>query len=382
MKKILFGSALVLSILVSFVPPTASAVEYGGLGGRPANPQPDNQRSASIFIYSLEQDKTVTDAVRLFNNTGETKTIVLGSVDSAPSNDGAFACSQEADPKNDVGSWITFDTNNITLNDGEEKVVSFSVKTPSNASVGEHSGCITIRDAQQKPSTNQSGVVLSFRSAIRVAVTIPGDIVKAISFTGISLSQHSTNQNLYTIQPSVVNTGNVSLDTALNVRLKNVLGSTVASKQATYPVLSASSAKWNFDVDKPFWGGWYSAEAVATYNSNPADGIGEETNGQRQSVTIQSNTLFIPPSPLAMIIELLAVVALAVSIVLLILKLRERAAIARSWQVYSANKNDTIQSIAEEHAISWQKLSRVNKLKAPYTITTGQEIKVPPKNQK
>jgi LysM repeat protein len=378
MKKI-FASAALLILIASFIPLTAGAVEYGGLGGRPANPQEENPRSASIFIYRLEPNASASDGVKLFNNTGETKTIALGSVDSAPSNDGAFACSQEADPKNDVGSWITFDTNTVTLNNGEEKTVNFTIKTPENVSVGEHSGCITMRDAQQNPTANQNGVVLTFRSAIRVAVTIPGDIVKAVSFTGIDITPHTTNAQLYTIRPSIVNTGNVSLDTKLDVRLKNMVGGTVASKQATYPVLAASSAKWSFDVDRPFWGGWYKAEAIATYNSNPSDGIGEQTSNQQQTVSIESKTLFIAPTPLAALIEGLILLALIGAIILLIAKLRQRSLIAKTWQMHTVEDSETIQTIAEQYGISWKKLAQANKLKAPFTLAAGKSIKVPPK---
>jgi preprotein translocase subunit YajC len=376
MKKVLICAAFIC-LLATLTSSVAGAVEYGGLGGRPANPRSDNQRSESIFIYRIEPNVSVSDGIRLFNNTGETKTLTLGSVDSAPSNDGAFACSQEADPKNDVGSWIRFEVTTFTLENGQEKVIPFSLQTPDNASVGEHNGCITIQDAQQNPSRNQNGIVLTFRSAIRVAVTIPGDIVKAISFNGITINQNATQKQLYTIQPSVVNTGNVSLDTALDIKLKSVFGNTVAEKRATYPVLAASGARWSFDIERPFWGGWYRADATATYNSNLAEGIGQDSSGQKQSTSIQSQYIFIPPSPVAAVIQGVILLVALVGLFFLIHRLMERRVAARHWQIYTVNDGDTIQTIAAAHGVSWRILARVNKLKAPYTISPDSQLKVP-----
>ena len=33
---------------------TLHAIEYGGFGGRPAYPRPDNDRTESIFVHTLE----------------------------------------------------------------------------------------------------------------------------------------------------------------------------------------------------------------------------------------------------------------------------------------------------------------------------------------
>lgn len=49
------------------------------------------------------------------------------------------------------------------------------------------------------------------------------------------------------------------------------------------------------------------------------------------------------------------------------------------WHIYLVKAEDTIQSIATEHNLSWKKLANANHLKAPYTLAAGDEIKVPSK---
>ncbi len=85
---------------------TVSAVEYQGVGGRPANPVKGNERSKSIFIYELKPSQKKTDAVQIYNNTDTERTIKIDAVDSIISSGGAFACAQSAEAKKDVGAWV------------------------------------------------------------------------------------------------------------------------------------------------------------------------------------------------------------------------------------------------------------------------------------
>lgn len=379
MKKIILST--LLAFVISLIPVATMAVEYGGVGGRPANPREDNPRSSSIFIYELEPGQTYDDGVEVFNNTDQDRTIELAAVDSVLANDGAFSCAQNSESKVDVGKWITLDSETVTVAAGKSKVVNFTVTVPEDASVGEHSGCVTIQDTQKQASPEQGGVVLTFRSAIRVAVTIPGDIVKAVTVSNVGLQRNAEDANLFTIQPAVVNTGNVSLDTKLTVRLVSLFGTTVDSKDATYPVLPASTAKWNFDVNKPFWGGFYRADVTAAYNGNTEDVLGEESNNNEVTSSKSSTYVFIDPSPVALAIELGLLVLIGLLVALLIRKLRHRRHVQQHWTHYTVRDGDSLQKIAKHHGVSWKKLATANKVRAPYHLEPGTKLKVPPKNQ-
>lgn len=379
MKKILLST--LLAFVISLIPVAAMAVEYGGVGGRPANPREDNARSSSIFIYELEPGESYKDGVEVFNSTEQDRTIELAAVDSVLASDGAFSCAQNAESKVDVGKWIELESESVTIAAGESEVVNFTVTVPKDASVGEHSGCVTIQDTQKQASPEQGGVVLTFRSAIRVAVTIPGEIVKAVTVSNVSLQPNSEDANLYTIQPAVVNTGNVSLDTTLSVRLVSLFGTTIDSKDATYPVLPTSTAKWNFDVNKPFWGGLYRADVTATYNGNTADSLGEESEGAKVSSSKSSSYVFVNPSPVALAIEIGLLLVIIVLAALLVRKLRHRGHVQRHWGHYTVQDGDSLQKISKHYGVSWKKLATANKVRAPYHLEPGSKLKVPPKKQ-
>lgn len=369
--------ALVASLV--FLVPTASAVEYQGVGGRPANPVKDNPRTQSIFVYELNPGQSKRDAVKVFNNTDSQRTILLDAVDSVLSSGGAFACAQSAEEKTDVGAWTTLSKTRIVLPAGGSATVPFTVTVPEDVAVGEHDGCITIQDKTNTQRKANNGVVLGFRSGIRMAVAIPGDIVKKLEID--SLEVQARKKQFYTVVPTVSNKGNVSLDTDVTVNFETLFGTKVGETlTSTYPILQRSTASWNLQLERPFWGGWYRAHTTVSYNSSPTAGIGV-SEGTVKKKELSSAIFFAPPTLAAALIELMIVAAIAAIITAYIRQQQDIKHIRAHWEDYTAKKEDTLVSIAKDRHVSWRKLARVNKVKAPYTIEKGKKLKVPPKHK-
>jgi len=376
MKRVVAWLGVSLSIFLA-LPSLASAIEYGGVGGRPANPQPNNPRTQSIFIYELKPGASASDGVKVFNNTNSTRTITIDAVDSVLSSGGAFACAQAADQKSDVGSWITLSTTNITLPAGGSQVVPFTVTVPASAGVGEHDGCVTIQDISATTNVSgKSGVVLGFRSAMRVVVTVPGKIVKKLSLTGVTV--HKAKDGNFIVVPVAKNDGNVSLDTKVTASFAPVFAVTSPNTHGTYPVLPYSTASWNLEIKPPFWGGWYHAHATVSYNSNPTALLGQSQGAQKTEM-LNSAVFFAAPSPGAIVIEVIVLIIIAVLVWIYVRKRRDIRHIRQKWEEYTAKDKDTLADIAKTHHVSWKKLARVNKLKPPYSLKNGQKLKVPPK---
>lgn len=295
--------ALLLSAFIVLISSASTgAVAYGGIGGQPANPRPDNPRSGSIFIHTLELKQSVNDGVKIFNNSDEQRTIAVNAVDAVLANDGAFACAQLLESQRNVGSWVQLPKTSVTVEANSSVVVPFSITVPERANVGEHNGCITIQDMQvSEPLNGNSGVMIGFRSAIRLVVTVPGEIIKDLDFD--DLTTQGPADGKYTIHPKATNNGNVSLDTALTVRLRSLFGQVAASNDATYPILPNSTASWNFELDRPFWGGFYWAEVDATYDGSDSSTLGEAGN-DKTTISERSKLFFAAPEPLAAFIML------------------------------------------------------------------------------
>lgn len=377
MKRMFALAAAVLFTTTVFAAGISYAVQYGGVGGRPAYPQADNPRTKSIFIYTLKDGQSAQDGVLVLNNTSEQRTIDVYAVDSELASGGAFTCAQRADPVRGVGSWIQLAESSVTLAANDNTVIPFTITAPANVDVGEHDGCIVIQDMSQttKPK-EQSGVVLGFRSAIRVAVTVPGKIVKKLVVSSVKVSG-AENGGL-TVTPTASNEGNVSLDTTLSTSLNPTVGTTsTTEKDGTYPVLPHSQASWNFELKRPFWGGWYRAKVTVNYDSSVQAGLGASDKSPA-TVIGYSGVFFSAPKPAALAVEIIILLIIVLLIAWVVWRQRHRHHIRHHWKEYKVKKNDTITSIGNKLGVPWKQLAKANHLKPPYNLESGQELRVPP----
>lgn len=380
---------LSLSLLVLFscitvpllLPSTADAAEYSSIGGRPANPDPKNPRSKSIFIHTIKPGQKVRDAVKVVNYTNETKTLEIYATDSLISSGGAFGCAQKIEKKEAVGSWIQLDLNEVTLKPNAEQVVKFVVAAPATANVGSNDGCIVIQEKNGKPQNiSQSGggsVALSFRTAIRVALTVPGVIEKRVSVIDYrSIPQKNGNTIL---QSQLKNEGNVSVDVDLTMFTENIFSLQKKQINQEFPILRGAITEWNKEFERPFWGGFITSSFIANYDSNPANTIGQKDNAVIKSVRSKTIRFISWPHPIALAIEIGVLLAALYSVVRVRKKWKERAWIKSSWITYTVKPGDSINSLASTHAVSWKLLAKTNTIKPPYTLEPGTKIKIPPK---
>lgn len=188
-------SVVALSFLL--IAPVARAAEYGNIGGKPARPREDNARSQSIFIHELDPGQTVEDAIEVVNYTNVTKTLLVYATDSIVSSGGAFGCAQKVDEIKDVGGWIALTKNEVTLKSGQTEIIPFTITAPSfRPQVGENNGCIVVQEknaATQDIEQDGGSIAISFRTAIRVAIWIPGDIKKSLRILGYAASRADDN---------------------------------------------------------------------------------------------------------------------------------------------------------------------------------------------
>jgi len=365
-----YASLALIAIAVVMAAPLSTYAQSGSIGGRPANPDPSNTRTQSIFVKTIQPNTSVEDAVEIVNNTGNKKSVMVYATDSIVSSGGAFACAQAADEQKNVGQWIKLSQSTIDIDANGTTKVPFTITTPVNAEPGEQNGCIIIQE--QKESNFQSGVSLSFRTAIRVAILIPGDIKKEITPNSLSIDEKT---NKIIVIPSVKNTGNVSVDADITTTIKSVFSTIQSTQTSTYPVLRGEVSEWNFEMDKPFWGGLYTVSFNVGYDTSN-NFLGENKDVSIKTIEGQSQLIFVTPSILAFFIELIVLAGLVTGAYYLYRFIVHKKNV-KTWVDYKVKAADTIESIALKRAISWKILARENKIKAPYALEAQQIIKVP-----
>lgn len=376
MKRFIRGILVALT-LVSLSTSGVSAAQNGGIGGRPANPDPDKPRTQSIFIFSLDHGQSKSDQVLVSNNSETTKRIKIYPVDGVVTNTGAYTCRQASEALQDLGAWIQIDSTLVTLEPGQTEKVNFTVSVPQNADVGEHNGCIAFEDADDV-GVAQGAVRVHTRQAIRVVETVPGDLHRQVDISSFTASTNSKSQH-YDL--ALENKGNVSADVDTKVTVKNIFGQTVSSNGGSYPVLANQKLQLPFETTvTPFFGGWYQVQATISYNK-AAGTFGLETD-KNELVSKQSGVqvVFIAPSPLGalcLIVLALIVVGLFAWVVY---RRRQKNEALHTWGDYTVQPGDTLESLATPTGLGWKRLARLNSIKAPYTLTPGQEIRLPQTN--
>lgn len=365
MKNAKIALVLTSFFLLTF---SASAVEYGGIGGKPAFPREDAPRSESIFIHTLNPGEVKEEGLLVVNNTQEEKTLEIYAVDSTPSTGGAFACEQMSETPDGVGSWIDLEKSEVTLAPGTNEVVPFKISVPQLLDVGEHNGCVMTQEKLEDQEAQ--GMSLSMRSGLRVAITIPGELVKKLEVEDFQVA--GREDNAFLLQPKLKNLGNVSVETDLAVVTEHFFGFASLphfEHGGEFTVLRGESADYNFELKQPFWGGWYRSSFVATY---------EDELGKKVQLVGEPVVFFSMPTTKGLLIEIGALFILVFGLILLSISIKRRNWIQRFWVERKVQSGDDIRSLAEKFDVSWKVIAKANNLQAPYILKTGEKIKLPP----
>jgi len=371
---------MVLFLSIVLLPLQIKAIEYGGIGGKPANPDPNNDRTKSVFIFNLEPGQEKDDSLLVVNNTAVAKTLMIYSTDSQKSTDGSFACEQYSDTKEGVGSWIYLEQEEITLEPATNTTLDFKIMAPENVSVGEENGCIMIQEKKVAANGDASGVSLSFRTGIRVVVTIPGQQERKLNLDSFELVE--AKEKLVP-KISVSNIGNVSVDANLTIQINGLFNIPLQTIQNTYPILRNDISTYTYEIEKPFWGGVIYSTATADYDNSQDASVGVDPI-DNPNVFIQSElkTLFVMPQPVALATEVAALIILIAVITLIIKRNLRQKKLKKSWNVnYFVKDGEDIESIAKSQKLNWKDIAKYNNLSAPYTLKTGQKIVLPAKSK-
>jgi len=372
--------AWVVALLsVALIGSSTTLAEGGNIGGRPALPRKDEPRSESIFIHTIKPDQTIPDAVVVSNNSSKTQDVDVYAVDAIPTNTGAFTCKQRAESVTDAGKWIKLDKQTVTLKPDQSRIVDFTITAPSNADVGEHNACIVLEQANDN-SQISGNLIIRTRSAIRVALTIPGELHRKVAIDAFKVTQDSNSGQTYDV--ILKNTGNVSADANVKVDLSNLAGRmSIYSNGGQYPVLAGDKLELSYSNDKlPFFGGWYRATVSVSYNK---DAGSWSTHDPKQLATVRMApvVVFITPQPGALVIMIVVLLVVIWLVWFILTEKRRRDRMINLWKPHKVKEGETIQSLAERTGVRWKKIAKLNRLKAPYVLEEGKVIYLPKKRQ-
>jgi hypothetical protein len=293
----------------------------------------------------------------------------------------------------------------VVLPPRSNKEVPFSIRVPGGMAPGGYDGCIVVEEADGRAG-NQGGIQIRFRTGLRVSVTVPGTIISKLRDAGFLVrSQKAPGERRGKIflQSRQKNEGNVPVNANLIVETSSILGTGKKQMETRFTVPKGEITDWNFEVEPPFWGGFYKAKRSITYNELTQDiddtkiagdpsgsllaaslfgDLSAEAApfGQKKVIKTSNLYYFVPPSMVALFAESSIFSLLLFAGFLFWLSWQRRKWVERSWVPYEISAREDIRVIAEKHNVSWKILARENRLKAPYSLEPGQKLIVPPKN--
>ncbi|MCK5460040.1 LysM peptidoglycan-binding domain-containing protein [Candidatus Parcubacteria bacterium] len=343
----------------------ALALDFQGVGGRPAYPDLSNPQTQSIFIYSLNPGQIKEDGVLIINDTKETKTLFVYSADSSPATGGSFACKQFGEENKNVGSWIKLEKNEVVLDPMKSKIIPFTVTVPQDIESGEYNGCIAIQE-KKPPQKLKGGIRLSTRMAIRVGVVIDGGLIKKLIISDFKISPNPNGG--YFTTPYLENKGNISIESDIQLVTRYIFGLKLYEIESSKrTIFRGETGSWNYELKQPILGGWYRTSLKVGYEGMD----GRETSKH-------SIIFFSKPTKTGWIINACIFSVVLVAIFLFWLYRRRKKWIKKDWVEYKVKSGEDINLLAKRFDVSWKLLTKVNKLKPPYTLKVGEKINVPP----
>lgn len=308
---------------VAMVVMSPVSVFAAGIGSRPANPNPDNPRTQSIFIYDLNRGATKSDQLIISNGLNEKADIEVYAVDGTVTATGDMTCKQRSEDKKNAGNWVKLAKNEVSLLPGESMPVDFTVNVPDKADVGEHNACLVIQRKTDPTAAKQGGIQLQTRQAVRMAITIPGNIHRDVTINKFAVDNHS--KQLYNI--AIKNSGNVSADVDVKLTVKDTLGNVVYKNGGEYAAIAEEVRQFRYESSlRPFWGGKYKAEVSIAYNKKAGEWGVSKNSADLTTKKVEPIELFFWPTPAAwaIIIGAIAVAIAAVWRVIVLVKKRRK----------------------------------------------------------
>ena len=271
----------------------------------------------------MNRGASKSDQLTITNGLAEQADIEVYAVDGTVTATGDMTCKQQVEEKKDAGNWVKLVKSEVALAPGASTNVDFAVTVPDKADVGEHNACLVIQRKADPAAAKKGGIQLQTRQAVRMAVTIPGNIYRDVTIDKFAVDNNS--KQLYNI--AIKNSGNVSADVDVKLVVRDMLGNVVYQNGGEYAAIAEQIRQFRYESNlQPFWGGKYRAELSIAYNKKAGEWGVSKNSVDLTTKKVEPIELFFWPAPgaWAIIIGAIAVVIVAVWRAIVLVKKRRK----------------------------------------------------------
>lgn len=345
----------------------------GGISLTTKNYDP-NTGNQSWFNYEELAGSSISDSITIHNKGAAPVTIRLSAKDAFSNEAGSFSLTDENTQQNGLGSWTKLEKNQIILAANESADVDFVINIPKNTAPGEYFGGITAETIDQCTGDCAGNIQVKTRTGNRIYLTVPGKRKEEIKLTQIDQSQ---TDKLVHFKFHINNSGNVAFSPKAKIDIYDLFNNKIDSFEEnlgqSFPNSNISpEISWNNKI--------YLGPAKAKIRIHFLELNQGRNSTLRGTPFFQDQTVEFITIPWLHAIYLLAFLALLLGFALY--KHNKLIRLIKISKEYRVKENDTLELISEKNKISWQKLAQINNLKAPYSIQSGQILRIPKINEK
>lgn len=381
----LFISLIALVFLLG--PQLVCAIGTGGISIKPAFPNSDIPKSDSWFIYNLDAGQAQEDGVLLINDRDQAVRVEVYAVDAQTTSQGGFAPNPKEVVPEGVGAWVKLSERFFDIEAHSTKIIPFTITIPEKVDVGDHMGAILIQEAPPESASGEgTRVEIVTRIGARIYEKVPGEEIRKLKINAIDWTYNDNHlfegevRNNWlqlkrflgfgkpvTVQIQQENEGNQTLNPTGQLTLTNLFGQINYKMDVSLgEIFPKEQNAPPFDWTKPFPPiGRYKLKAVVTYNE--------------ALPPVEKEIVFwILPYNLIIILVVLAVISVLIRLTWQLIIIKKR----KKWATHVVQPGETVMDIATLYAVKWKKIIKVNKLKKPFTLSSGEILWIPGQKKK
>lgn len=331
-------------------------------------------------FFTLKPGEKLETYITLRNSYNKKTSVNIYTADGGKTTSGTFSAKLLDREQLFFGKWASFEQNFVELEPHATNRYKLTIDIPPTATPGDYSGgvaasrIIVDENADSSGLDNRNvGASIGFTTRIIIPIyfSVEGARKAELNIGQLEARKH-LNSTEYTAYLNLVNNGNTAIRTEILPEMNSLFGETKKTFAKQELLLMPQE---NVDLPIPLG----VLDYFNKYNLNVSIDYFEVNllnNTESLSETVSRSIEFwlIPWQQ----IILITIVVLAVIIFFIYQKTHISHIIKKSSK-YKVKSGDTINNLAIKQNINWKTIVKINKLKAPYELTAGQDILLPQK---
>jgi Bacterial protein of unknown function (DUF916) len=187
---------------------------------------PDAPNRANLS-YLVDPGSTTTDAVTVYNFGNVSQNFKVYATDAFNDEQGQFAVLRGDEEPADVGNWLTFDQENVTVLPGQQVTIPVTIKVPADASPGDHVGAVLASSPTIGTGEQGQVITLDRRTGTRLYVRVNGALRPNLALSNLATTYHHSKNPFggsATVGFRITNRGNIRLSGTPTVTIAGPLG--------------------------------------------------------------------------------------------------------------------------------------------------------------